>query len=62
VIGTKITFYRHDNASPGSNTEIWGPYTWSVYRDTLTFKKDGWTGGTQGPTGLTVLPWRKTGT
>jgi len=59
--GTKITFYRHDNAYSGSNTEIWGPYIWSVYRDMLTFKKDGWTGGTQGPTGLVVTPWRKTG-
>jgi TRAP-type C4-dicarboxylate transport system substrate-binding protein len=56
VTGHRITFYRHDH------TEIWGPYFWSVYRDTLTFKRDGWTGGTQGPTGLTVRPWRKTGT
>jgi TRAP-type C4-dicarboxylate transport system substrate-binding protein len=62
VTGNQITFNRHDNAYPSSDTEIWGPYTWSVYRDTLTFKKAGWTGDTQGPTGLVVKPWRKTGT
>jgi TRAP-type C4-dicarboxylate transport system substrate-binding protein len=62
VAGSKIIFYRHDNAYPGSDTEIWGPYIWSVYRDTLTFKKDGWTGGIQGPTGLVVKPWRTSGT
>lgn len=59
VTGDKISFYRHDKAYPGSNTEVAGPYLWSVYRDTLTFKKDF---DTQGPTGLVVKPWRKTGT
>jgi TRAP-type C4-dicarboxylate transport system substrate-binding protein len=59
VTGNKINFHRHDNAYPSSDTEIWGPYIWSMYRDTLTFKKDGWTGSTQGPTGLTVKPWSK---
>jgi TRAP-type C4-dicarboxylate transport system substrate-binding protein len=62
VTGQQITFYRHDHDYPGSDTEIWGPYTWSVYRDTLTFKKAGWTGDTQGPTNLVVKPWRTTGT
>ena len=57
VTGQQVTFYRHDHDYPGSDTEIWGPYTWSVYRDTLTFKKDG-----GGPTSLVVKPWRKTGT
>jgi TRAP-type C4-dicarboxylate transport system substrate-binding protein len=61
VIGSKINFYRHDNAYPGSDTEIWGPFIWSVWRDTLTFKRDGWTGGTQGPSGLTVKPWSRIG-
>ena len=61
VTGDKISFYRHDQDYPGSNTEIWGPYIWSVYRDTLTFKTDGWTGGTQGPTSLTVKPWSPIG-
>ena len=56
VTGQQITFYRHDHDYTGSDTEVWGPYTWSVYRDTLTFK------GTQGPTSLVVKPWRKTGT
>jgi TRAP-type C4-dicarboxylate transport system substrate-binding protein len=60
VAGDKINFYRHDNAYPSSNTEIWGPYFWSVYRDTLTFKRDGWTGD-QGPTMLAVKPWSRTG-
>jgi TRAP-type C4-dicarboxylate transport system substrate-binding protein len=55
VTGNKINFYRHDNAYPSSNTEIWGPYIWSVYRDTLTFK------GVQGPTSLIVKPWSRTG-
>jgi TRAP-type C4-dicarboxylate transport system substrate-binding protein len=59
VTGDKINFYRHDHDYPGSDTEIWGPYIWSVYRDTLTFKTDAWTGGTQGPIGLTVKPWRR---
>jgi len=62
VTGQQITFYRHDHDYPGSDTEIWGPYTWSVYRDTLTFKKAGWTGGTRGPTLLAVKPWRTIGT
>ena len=60
VSGDKITFYRHDHAYAGSDTEVWGPYTWSVYRDTLTFKKAGWSGGDQGPTVLVVKPWLKT--
>ena len=59
VDGDKITFYRTDNAYPGSDTEIWGPYIWSVYRDTLTFRKSRDFG--QGPTGLVVKPWRKSG-
>jgi TRAP-type transport system periplasmic protein len=59
VSGDKITFYRSDHEYPGSDTEIWGPYIWSVYRDTLTLKK---AGGSQGPTSLVVKPWRKTGT
>jgi TRAP-type C4-dicarboxylate transport system substrate-binding protein len=62
VTSDKINFYRHDHDYPSSDTEVWGPYIWSVYRDTLTFKKDGWTGGTQGPTGLIVKPWSRTGT
>jgi TRAP-type C4-dicarboxylate transport system substrate-binding protein len=61
VTGDKISFYRHDSAYPSSNTEIWGPYIWSVYRDTLTFKKDGWTAGIQGPTMLAVKPWSRIG-
>jgi TRAP-type C4-dicarboxylate transport system substrate-binding protein len=60
VTGNKINFYRHDNAYPSSNTEIWGPYIWSVYRNTLTFKKAGPPGQT-GPTGLVVKPWSKIG-
>jgi hypothetical protein len=53
VSGEKITFY------PRSEAEVWGPYTWSVYRDTLTFEKawSGVDGG--GPTGLVVKPWHK---
>jgi TRAP-type C4-dicarboxylate transport system substrate-binding protein len=62
VAGDKVLFHRHDQDYVGSGTEVWGPYIWSVYRDTLTFKRDGWTGGTQGPTGLIVKPWRKSGT
>jgi len=61
VTGQQITFYRHDHDYPGSDTEVWGPYTWSVYRDTLTFKKAGPPGDT-GPTSLVVKPWRTTGT
>jgi TRAP-type transport system periplasmic protein len=53
VRGDKITFYRHDQA------EVWGPYAWSVYRDTLTFKKAWPAGADQGPTGLVVKPWHK---
>jgi hypothetical protein len=59
VSGNTVTFYRHDQDYVGSNTQIWGPYEWSVYRDTLTFKKKGWAGGSQGPTGLVVSPWHK---
>lgn len=55
VNGDKITFYRHDHAYRGSDAEVWGPFTWSVYRDTLTFKKT----SSGGPTGLVVKPWRK---
>jgi hypothetical protein len=62
VSGDKITFYRSDHEYPGSDTEIWGPYFWSVYRDTLTLKKAGWSGRDQGPTALVVKPWRKIGT
>ena len=60
VSGDKITFYVHFHAYPGSDNGGWGPYTWSVYRDTLTFKKAGWSGGDQGPTVLVVKPWLKT--
>jgi TRAP-type transport system periplasmic protein len=60
VSGDKITFYRHDHAYPGSEYEIWGPFTWSVYRDTLTFKK-AWSGG-YGPTAPVVKPWHKVAT
>ena len=59
VHGDQITFYRTDHAYPGSDTEIWGPYTWSVYRDTLTFRKSKSFG--EGPTGLVVKPWRRSG-
>jgi TRAP-type C4-dicarboxylate transport system substrate-binding protein len=62
VSGDKITFYRSDHEYPGSDTEIWGPYFWSVYRDTLTLKKAGWSVRDQGPTSLVVKPWRKIGT
>ena len=61
VTGDRITFYRHDHAYAGSDTEVWGPYIWSVYRDTLRFKKAG-PPGIAMPTGLVVKPWRKTGT
>jgi TRAP-type transport system periplasmic protein len=53
VRGDKITFYLHDQ------TEVWGPYTWSVYRDTLTFKKAWYGADGTGPTGLVVKPWHK---
>jgi hypothetical protein len=59
--GDKINFYRHDHDYATSDTEVWGPYIWSVYRDTLTFKTTGGTGGTQGPMGLVVKPWDKIG-
>jgi len=59
VTGDKILFHRHDHAYLGSGTEVWGPYIWSVYRGTLTFKK---AGPAPMPTGLVVKPWRKTGT
>ena len=59
--GDKISFYRHDHDYSSSGTEIWGPYIWSVYRDTLTFKTAGWSGGFQGPMSLVVKPWDKTG-
>lgn len=62
VAGDKVLFHLRDHDYIGSGTEVWGPYIWSVYRGTLTFKRDGWTGGTQGPTGLVVKPWRKNGT
>lgn len=55
--GDKITFYRHDHAYSSSDTEIWGPFTWSAYRDTLTFKKV-WPGNLE-PTAFVVKPWRK---
>ena len=61
VRGHQITFYVHSHNYVGSDTQVMGPYIWSVYRDTLTFKKAGWSGSTQGPTGLVVRPWRKTG-
>jgi hypothetical protein len=57
--GDKIIFYVHDHNYPGSDTAVMGPYTWSVYRDMLTFKKDGWTGNTLGPTGYVVKPWTR---
>jgi len=56
VNGDQITFHRSDHAYPGSDTEIWGPYRWSAYRDTLTFKKSG--PGPM-PTGLVVKAWRR---
>jgi len=59
VTGHEINFYRHDHDYATSDTEVWGPYIWSVYRDTLTFKT---TASTNGPTELVVKPWRKTGT
>jgi len=54
VSGDKITFYRHDHGYPSADTEIWGPFTWSVYRDSLTFKEP-----RGGPTSLVVKPWLK---
>jgi TRAP-type C4-dicarboxylate transport system substrate-binding protein len=60
VTGDKITFYRHDHNYPGSDTEVVGPYIWSVYRDTLTFKQGG--PGFVGGLGWVLKPWRKIGT
>jgi hypothetical protein len=59
VRGNRILFHRHDHAYPGSDTEVWGPYIWSVYRDTLTFKKV--SPLPEIPTGLVVKPWRRIG-
>jgi len=59
ITGDEILFRRLDRAYPGSDTEVWGPYTVSVYRDTLTFKK---AGVTPMPTGLVVKPWLRVGT
>ena len=42
-----------------SDNEVWGPYIWSAYKDTLTFKK---ASPAPMPTGLVVKPWRKTET
>jgi TRAP-type C4-dicarboxylate transport system substrate-binding protein len=54
VAGNRIVFYRHDRAYLGSDTQIWGPYIWSVYRGALTFRKAGL--GPM-PTDLVVKPW-----
>jgi TRAP-type C4-dicarboxylate transport system substrate-binding protein len=62
VTGDEINFYRHDHAYFGSDTEVWGPYIWSAYRGTLTFKRAGWTGDSQGATALVVKPWQQIGT
>lgn len=59
VTGPQITFYRHDHAYPGSDTQVWGPYTWSAYGDNLTF---GLAAPPPMPLGLVVKPWRKTST
>jgi TRAP-type C4-dicarboxylate transport system substrate-binding protein len=59
VRGNKITFYRHDHDYPGSDAEVWGPFTWSVYRDTLTFKKAWYGAAGQGPTAFVIKPWHK---
>jgi TRAP-type C4-dicarboxylate transport system substrate-binding protein len=61
LTGSRIRFYRHDHTYNGSDTEVWGPYIWSVYRDTLTFKKTALAGDFQGPTNLVVKPWGKIG-
>jgi TRAP-type C4-dicarboxylate transport system substrate-binding protein len=61
VIGHLITFTERDHDNASSDGAVWGPYIWSVYRGTLTFKKAGWRGGSLGPTELVVKPWRKTG-
>jgi len=57
VTGNKILFRRLDRAYLGSDTEVWGPYIWSVYRDTLTFRK---AGSAPMRTDLVVKPWLKT--
>jgi hypothetical protein len=62
VRGNEVTFYRDDHSYRGSDTETWGPYIWSVYRDTLTFRRAGWSGDVTGPAELVVKPWRRTGT
>jgi TRAP-type C4-dicarboxylate transport system substrate-binding protein len=59
VSGDKILFDRRDHDYLGSDTEVWGPYIWSVYRDTLTLSR---AGPTPMPTGLVVRPWHKTRT
>jgi len=56
VTGDKIVFHRHDRAYLGSDTQVWGPYIWSIYRDTLTFKK---AEAVPMPTDLVVKPWTK---
>jgi hypothetical protein len=38
VASDNVTFFRHDQAYPGSDGEIWGQYIWSVYRGALIFK------------------------
>ena len=60
VTGHEINFYRHDHDYATSDTEVWGPYIWSVYRDTLTFKQGG--PGFVGGLGWVLKPWRKIGT
>ncbi len=60
VAGDKITLYVHD-PNAGSGTELLGAYTWSVYKDTATFKKAN-PPGVEEPTGMVVKPWRRTGT
>ena len=60
VAGRKITLYA-PGQNAGSGTAVEGPYIWSVYKDTLTFKKAA-PPGFEIPTGLVVKPWRKTGT
>jgi TRAP-type transport system periplasmic protein len=59
VRGDKITFYTNQHDYPGGPALVWGPYIWSVYRDTLTFKKAWAASVEQGPTGLVVKPWHK---
>jgi TRAP-type C4-dicarboxylate transport system substrate-binding protein len=61
VTGGEINFYRHDHDYQTSDTEVWGPFIWSAYRGTLTFKRAGWTGDSMGPTALVVKPWQQTG-